>query len=100
MISTITLQMTRLDSLYTPEAMKDYDHWVIDVQGAELLVLIGAGDLLRYCKTLLVEVSTRQVYEGGVSWLQLESYLSDFGLIPLWQPRNFSHENIIFYRPR
>lgn len=99
MKSTITLQMTRLDSLFTPEAIKVYDHWVIDVQGAELLVLIGAGDLLRHCKTLLVEVSTRQVYEGGVSWLQLERYLSDFGLIPLWQPRDFSHENIIFFRP-
>jgi FkbM family methyltransferase len=100
MESTITLPMTRLDSLYKSDSIAGYDHWVIDVQGAELLVLIGAGDLLRHCKSLLVEVSTRQVYEGGVSWIQLESFLSDFGLSPLWQPGESSHENIIFCRLR
>ncbi len=100
MKSTISLPMIRLDSLYTSESLAGYNHWVLDVQGAELLVLKGAGDLLRHCKSLLVEVSTRQVYEGGVSWYQLESFLSDFGLIPLWQPMEFSHENIIFSRLR
>ena len=100
MKSMIALPMIRLDSLYTSETIAGYDHWVIDVQGAELLVLIGAGDLLTHCKSLLVEVSTRQVYEGGVSWNQLEKFLSNFGLNPLWTPREYSHENIIFTRFR
>lgn len=100
MNSKITLPMTRLDNLYTSESIAEYEHWVLDVQGAELLVLRGAGNLLRNCKSLLVEVSTRQVYEGGVTWQELEKFLSEFDLIPLWQPQKRSHENILFFRPR
>ncbi len=100
MKSKISLSMVRLDSLFSFESLGDYEHWVIDVQGAELLVLTGAGDLLKICKSLLVEVSTRQVYEGGVSWSELEKFLSERGLIPLWQPQAQSHENILFYRSR
>jgi FkbM family methyltransferase len=100
MNSKMTLPMIRLDSLYTLQAIREYEHWVLDVQGSELLVLRGAGDLLKNCKSMLVEVSTRQVYEGGVSWDDLQKYLSEFGLIPLWQPEEHSHENIIFFRPQ
>jgi FkbM family methyltransferase len=100
MKSKIELPMTRLDNIYTPESIEDYEHWVLDVQGAELLVLKGAGNLLENCKSVLIEVSTRQVYEGGVSWKELEKFLSEFNLIPLWQPQEHSHENILFFRHR
>jgi FkbM family methyltransferase len=96
MESKISLPMTRLDSLYDAETIANYDHWVVDVQGAELLVLEGAGNLLRHCKSLLVEVSTRQVYEGGSSWSELEKFLVGIGLMPLWQPKDKSHENVLF----
>jgi FkbM family methyltransferase len=98
MQSKISLRMMRLDSLYTVETIADYEHWVLDVQGAELLVLRGAGNLLRTCKSLLIEISTREVYEGGASWAEIEYFLSQFGLMPLWQPKKQSHENILFYR--
>jgi len=57
-------------------------------------VLKGAGKLLRTCMSLLIEVSTRQVYSGGVLFNDLEFFLSDFDLVPLWQPGIKSHENI------
>lgn len=98
MHSKISLQMTRLDSIYTAETIADYEHWVIDVQGAELLVLKGAGNLLANCKSLLVEVSTRQVYDGGALWHELENFLIANELIPLWQPEDESHENVLFIR--
>ena len=98
MQSKISLQMTRLDSIYTAETIADYEHWVIDVQGAELLVLKGAGNLLANCKSLLVEVSTRQVYDGGALWHELENFLIANELIPLWQPEYESHENVLFIR--
>jgi hypothetical protein len=98
MQSKISLQMTRLDSIFSTETITDYEHWVIDVQGAELLVLKGAGSLLANCKSLLVEVSTRQVYNGGALWHELESFLVANGLNPLWQPEAESHENILFVR--
>ena len=98
MDSQISLRMKRLDSIYNLEDLVNYQHWVVDVQGAELLVLKGAGKLIQNCKSLLVEVSTRQVYRGGVLWKELASFLSDFDLMPLWQPGNQSHENIIFIK--
>lgn len=98
MESKISLPMTRLDSLFNAETIANYDHWVVDVQGAELLVLEGAGNLLRHCKSLLVEVSTRKVYEGGSSWSELEKFLSVFELMPLWLPKDKSHENVLFLR--
>ena len=98
MNSQISLRMKRLDSIYDLEDLANYQHWVVDVQGAELLVLKGAGKLIQNCKSLLIEVSTRQVYRGGVLWEELVNFLSDFDLMPLWQPGNSSHENIIFIK--
>jgi len=92
------LKMRRLDSLLTVEEISPYKHWVIDVQGAELLVLKGAGLLLDKCDSLYIEVSTRNVYKNGVSWKELSDYLLERGLVPLWDPRVKSHENIIFIR--
>lgn len=97
MVSQITLPMKRLDDFFTTQTLADYDHWVIDVQGAELLVLLGSGSLLEICNSLLVEVSTRQVYQSGATWGEIQNYLHRFGLVPLYSPDASSHENILFY---
>jgi hypothetical protein len=70
--------MVRLDNLLVNVDIKDFTHWVIDVQGAELLVLQGAGDLISYCKSITIEVSSRETYLGGVKHLELKDYLSIF----------------------
>ncbi len=44
------IELRRLDALTSVEEAKKYDHWVVDVQGTELLVLKVTGDLLSYCK--------------------------------------------------
>jgi FkbM family methyltransferase len=54
-IDELELTMCRLDSKFSPEELYEYDHWVIDVQGAELLVLVGAGALIDQCRTLFIE---------------------------------------------
>lgn len=71
-VETITLDFhfkdTRVDVLW------------IDVQGAELLVLKGASETLANCKAVFIEVSERpDLYEGGVTKVQLDLYLRDFG---------------------
>lgn len=98
MNSQMPLQMLRLDSIFSQDDLKIYEHWVVDVQGAELLVLKGAGNTFNNCKSLMIEVSTRQVYQEGVLWSELESFLSNFNLMPLWQPQQKSHENILFVK--
>ena len=98
MNSQISLRMKRLDSIYDLEDLVNYQQWVVDVQGTELLVLKGAGKLIQNCKSLLVKVSTRQVYRGRVLWEELAKFLSDFDFMPLWQRGSLSHENIIFIK--
>ncbi len=99
MIDSITLPMLRLDSLLTANAIdaEQYDYWIVDLQGAELLALKGAGESLTKCTAMYIEVSTAEVYKGGVLWPILQDYLFKNGLIPLWQPSNI-HDDILFIR--
>jgi len=53
----------------------------MDVQGAELKVLKGFGDLLNHFDYVYSEVNTAHLYEGCVLLDELDQYLSDFGFI-------------------
>jgi len=100
MTASVQLKMKRLDSLLSLEQAGKYPHWVVDVQGAELSVLRGAGRLLNSCQSIDIEVSTFEVYEGGVNFVQLDLFLRIEGFIPLWQPMGRTHENLIYVRVR
>lgn len=64
---------------------------VIDVQGAELLVLNGSQKLLSSPDVmgLLVEVSAEPLYEGGASFMQVNEFLN--GRKFFLQSVNFNH---------
>lgn len=99
MVDGITLPMIRLDTLMQGNAVDaaKYDLWVVDLQGAELLALQGAGNLLQGCLALYVEVSTVEVYQCGVLWQQLQQWLIEAGFRPLWQPEK-PHDDVLFVR--
>jgi FkbM family methyltransferase len=90
--------MKRLDSLLTSEDISPYRHWIIDVQGAELEVLKGAGILLDFCASLCVESSSREIYIGGIQFSDLCSYLNERGFTQLWELSPGGHEDVIFIR--
>jgi FkbM family methyltransferase len=98
MVSEIKLKTTRLDSMFNAQELSDFGHWVVDVQGAELQVLSGASNLLGNCRSMYIEVSTREVYKGGTSYAALKEFLRNYNLHPLWEPQENSHENLIFFR--
>jgi hypothetical protein len=52
---------------------------------------------LQHCRALLVEVSTVEVYRGGVLWPELQQYLGDAGFVPLWDPDSL-HDDVLFVR--
>ncbi len=99
-VSEISLQMKRLDEILTAQDLADFSHWVVDVQGAELIVLQGAGDLLNNCYTLDVEVSTYETYMGGAKFEELDSFLRKRGFIALWEFAKNSHGNLLYVRSR
>lgn len=81
---SIQLQTTRFDTLvkvesdfnYYPEL---YDFLNIDVQGAELKVLRGMGDLLHHFKYAYIEVNEDYLYKGCPLVQDIDKYLSGFG---------------------
>lgn len=56
-----------------------YDSLVLDTQGAELLVLKGARDLLRNFRFIKAEAADFEPYEGCNTLDDLENYLDPFG---------------------
>lgn len=55
-----------------------FDTLLIDVQGAELKVLMGAPILLQHVRQVIAEVSDG-LYEGGASLEDLQGFLRSFG---------------------
>ena len=98
MVSYVFLKMKRLDSCFSTKNILAYPHWVIDVQGAELEVLKGAGHLLRYCHSLEIEVTSRNLYLGGANAQEVINFLNLNGFIALQEHKIGSHENLIFIR--
>jgi FkbM family methyltransferase len=94
----IVVETHRMDKIVDPEFFLKYEHVVIDVQGAELKVLLGFGDLLYSVQSMKLEVSTYEVYKGGATYLEIKQYLDNFGFFPLWEPPKHSHTDIIFIR--
>jgi FkbM family methyltransferase len=92
------LETETVDNLFDRFNLRNFTHWVLDVQGSELLVLKGASRALKYCKSMTVEVSTRQVYKGGAQYIDLKNYLEGHGFFPLWEPDSDAHCEIIFLK--
>ena len=98
LVGDLVLPMHRLDSVLTEEEAKRYRHWVIDVQGAELPVLKGAGNLLNQCQSLLIESKRESYYQSGVPFHEIKAFLMRQGFINLWEVDFNAEENILFVR--
>lgn len=53
--------------------------WNFDIQGAELLALKGAGDILNYADALYLEVNTEEVYKKCALLNEMDDYLKEKG---------------------
>jgi len=97
MVCHITLPSIRLDDLLASNdiASKDYDFWVLDLQGAEKLALQGSREALKNCKAIYAEVSTVEVYKNAVLWTDLKNWLAEKNFFPLWEPE-IKHDDVLF----
>lgn len=92
-----TVRTHTLDQLLLEVGMDGLpDVLVVDVQGAELLVLKGADQTLRRVKAVISEISTIPYYEGGVLYPELASFLAQYGFEPQSAPRR--HGDMLFMR--
>jgi hypothetical protein len=99
MVDSIKMKTKTLDTLFAENSLdiNNFDFWVLDLQGAELLALKGASKSIDKCSAILTEISTEPVYKGGVLWTELSMWLKDRGFRPVRNPQAI-HENILFVR--
>jgi hypothetical protein len=79
MISTRTLPTESIFSLFSKRDLSDYNYWVFDIQGAEMLALKGGRDALEYAKALYLEVNTAEVYKGCALLGEIDAFLAERG---------------------
>jgi FkbM family methyltransferase len=82
-VRTVELVTTTLDELAASGVIPSaIDFLVIDVQGAEKLVLEGASHWLRsaHLKGALIETSVEPLYEGGSTYLEIGALLRSYDL--------------------
>lgn len=95
----IYLNMITLDEIVKKNNIniKNYDYWIMDIQGAELLALKGAKESLNYCKSIQIEISKKNYYQNGAKWLDIKNFLqlNKFTLInePL-----YDHTEVLFIK--
>ena len=71
---------TTIDTFYKLHNFDNsqYDFWNFDIQGAELMALKGAKDIVDHAKLLYLEVNTEEVYKGCALITDLDEYLSKY----------------------
>lgn len=75
-VRTTTLAKLFKDSLIPIEEL---NFWNMDIQGAELSALKGAGDYLKYAEYLYLEVNVESLYKGCALLPEMDSYLEEKG---------------------
>lgn len=56
-----------------------YNFWNLDIQGAELRALKGAGDVINHAQVLYLEVNTEHLYKDCALIGEIDEYLSQYG---------------------
>jgi FkbM family methyltransferase len=88
--STSSVEVRRLDDLLAEAGITHVDAMKLDVQGAELEVLEGAGTLLDEMLLLDVEVEFNELYRGQPLFADIDAFLRAAGF-ELWRLRNLVH---------
>ena len=99
MINSMKLKTIKLDTLLNSNNIdpKQYNHWIIDLQGSELIALKGAENSLKFCESIFVEVSKVKFYENGVIWDELKKWLNERNFYSTKEP-NKDEEDILFIK--
>ena len=87
-ISSIEMKTKTLKTFYKEQNFKSeqFNFFALDIQGAELLALLGAGDIINNVDYIYIEVNTKELYENCALLEDIDFYLNKY---------NFVRENIL-----
>ena len=78
-IDSFQVQTKRLDEVFRNN--EDFNFLNLDVQGAELEVLKGMGEILNNFEWVYTEVNRHEVYKNCATVIEIDQYLKTFGFI-------------------
>jgi FkbM family methyltransferase len=87
---TIDVPVLRLDEWSMQDGLTEVDAIKLDVQGHELSVLEGAGDLLEGVRFVEIEVCFNPMFRGAPLFGEVDAWLRERGFV-LWRLRDISH---------
>lgn len=88
-----------LDSLYID--MSKYNMLMMDVQGAEGLVLKGARETLKHIDLIYTEVNRDETYESNMQIDEMDLFLKEYGFVrveTLWASKNLSWGDAVYVK--
>lgn len=77
----IEVNTLRLEDYAREKSLSEIDFAHIDVQGAELMVLKGAGDFLKKIKLIWMEVEAVELYKGQPLKTEVEDFMQAKGFV-------------------
>lgn len=93
-VSSFEATTTRLDKLVLDTGFRfsEFNLLVMDVQGAELDVLMGSSNVLQSCEFVVSEVSDYELYTGGAVYDEITYFLRDHYFEPI--ANNFGNTKV------
>lgn len=61
--------------------LSKHNFWNFDIQGAELMALKGAGDLIKHAAAIYLEVNEKELYKGCGLIGEIDSMLDSYGFV-------------------
>ena len=89
-VGSVMVDARSLNSFVAEQNIQEIDLLKIDVQGAEVDVLKGSGQILNRVAVVLIEISLYDYYEKSSTIGDVESYLSPHGF-SLWSVTDISN---------
>jgi len=77
----VKVQTERLDDFCKTQGVSKIDFIYLDVQGAELMVLKGAGNLIKKIGAIWMEVEAIELYEGQPLKNEVERFMKKSGFV-------------------
>ena len=98
---TKLLKMITLDKLVKDMKIEisNYNHWILDIQGSELLALKGILKSIKFCKSIQIEISQKNYYEGGAQWKNIKNFLEKKSFKLVDKPK-YNHTEVLFVKKK
>jgi hypothetical protein len=94
-VKIINLISTTLKTFIKKESINidNYDTLVLDTQGSELLILKGAGNLIKKFKFISIEVTEFELYKKAYFFHQVANYLNKYNYKEIKRNEHWSEPN-------